>query len=158
MKITRESLSKADGIKLIWNQTHNDFRGNLDGKPSIMLNAADGGGISAIEWLDEEKFERYLASAIEKKNRDTCKELASKVFKHHSDVFAPLGLTDKDCGTINQCCGDFAGIRRLVEDLANPKYQREAYSQEKAQEILKTVDHFEGVFNRPTGKENTLSR
>ncbi|MFS1430297.1 hypothetical protein LMH73_025085 [Vibrio splendidus] len=157
MKITRESLSKQDGLKLIWNQTHSDFKGSLGGKPSIMLNASHGGGIATVEGLSDDVFEEYLSSAISKKNRDTCKDLAVKVFQHHEDVFKPLGLTDKNCGTINQCCGNFDDIRSLVKDLSNPRAQEGYFSEEVLNQVLKTIDHFEGVFNRPTGKEKALS-
>ncbi len=156
MKVTKESLSRQKAIKLIWSQTSPDFRGQLGGKPSIMLNAADGGGLCTVDGLTDAQFERYLQDAIDSKNRDTCKDLAVKIFSQHKDVFAPLDLLDKNCGTINQWCHDFNGIRELVIGLGSKGDGH--YSDDKAKEILKTVDHFEEVYNRTSEPSASLSR
>ncbi len=156
MKVTRDSLNRNEAIRLIWDQTSPDFKGKLDGKPSIMLAAADGGGLSTIDGLNDVVFERYAKNAIDSKNRQTCKDLTVQIFSKHKDIFEPLGLLDKNCGTINQWCGDFQGIKDLVVGLSTKGDGH--YSEDKANEILKTVEHFEGVYNRTSEPSSTLSR
>lgn len=147
MKILKSNLSKREGVKLIWNQTHNDYKGKLDGDYSIMVDAGDGGGICVISKLGDDLFDKYLERAIDTKNREICKDLALKVFKKHEDVFGALGLTQKDCGTINQCCGDFKGIRSLVRDLS--KYDASGVFNEKVlTDINSSIDYFERQYEK----------
>jgi len=52
-------IDRAEGLKLVWNRTHRDFKGTMDGKRSILIYR-DGTQLVPLEALRADEIARLV--------------------------------------------------------------------------------------------------
>jgi hypothetical protein len=110
IKAQAASLTREQGVNVIWNETHPDYRGHVGADKSIMLPANMAGRLGTstalLAELNESDYQQLLVAALERMERTKNQNFARV-------VLARYGLNPGD-GTINQWCGTLDGFRDLV--------------------------------------------
>jgi hypothetical protein len=110
IKAQAASLTREQGVNIIWNETHPDFRGHVGADKSIMLPANMAGRLGTstalLAKLNESDYQQLLVAALERMERTKNQNFARV-------VLARYGLNPGD-GTINQWCGTLDGFSDLV--------------------------------------------